>query len=55
MGDFNSIRSEQKKVGCLYNKRDMDLFNGFIDDLHLLEIVGDLYYTCLALKIGKAN
>lgn len=55
MGDFNSIGSLKERVGCIYNKRDIELFNSFIEDLHLLEVVGDLAFTWFGPKNRKSK
>lgn len=45
MGDLNSIRSERDRAGCCYTKRDIVMFNDFIEDLHLIEIDGEISFT----------
>lgn len=40
MGDFNSIRLEKDRSGCVYNHRDTQGFNSFMADTGMLEIEG---------------
>lgn len=45
VGDFNCIRDESERVGCIYRRRDLVGFNEFIHDSNLLdlEIVNSLF------------
>lgn len=40
IGEFNCIRSQDDKAGCVYNNIDMNRFNHFVDSLNLLELEG---------------
>lgn len=55
MGDLNSIRSERDRVGCCYTKRDIVMFNDFIEDLHLIEIDGEVSFTWYGPKNRKSK
>lgn len=40
MGDFNSIRRKEDIMNCVYNMRDTENFNKFMEDTRLIEIEG---------------
>lgn len=40
MGDFNCIRRKEDRVNCVYNNRDSVKFNGFMEEMGLIELVG---------------
>lgn len=41
MGDFNNIRDKKDREGCLYQDKDTEGFNLFIENHDLREITGD--------------
>lgn len=38
VGDFNCIRGANEKCNCVYSRRDMELFDGWIEDCNFLEL-----------------
>ncbi|WOG84202.1 hypothetical protein DCAR_0103384 [Daucus carota subsp. sativus] len=45
VGDFNCIRRRSEQGNCVYSRKDMDLFDGWIEDCNLLELplLNDMY------------
>lgn len=56
MGDFNSIRREEDKPNCVYNSRDTDNYNQFMEEIGLIELEGMNYsYTWFGPKDKKSR